>query len=385
MLALSGCLLWYSISTYRLSGQNRLGDFSARFFPEAQILNGHSRYLVIDLSGAAESYKKAIIEGPSFLDAWMGLARSRIASGRMDEARNILKIIAPSLASIGTWKLQELQLAFDLHDEPYFVQCYNYILSYLPHHAEEAVRLASQFWGGWEDIIPHVFFPNRPLFLSMLIDFRQVDAAVALFRVIEQEGPELQEKERLRFCDFLISNDRIREAETVWRLRKNPDSSLIDDGRFEAEPLNTAFGWRFRNDPDALVERTADSSNAGKPCLHVHFNGTGNVNSDLAYQIVPVRAGTSYIVLFVRRSSGLTTDRGVFLGVEGFRKDGLKVASEPALGDSPWKEERIEFTVPSGCEAVVLHVRRDESLKMDNKISGDYWLGSVVMVEQGKE
>jgi hypothetical protein len=86
-------------------------------------------------------------------------------------------------------------------------------------------------------------------------------------------------------------------------------------------------------------------------------------------------------LLFVRKGSNLTTDRGVLLTVSGY-KDEFKTSSEQVLGDSPWMKDKIEFSVPAGCEAIVLRVRRDESLKMDNKISGDYWLDSVELMEK---
>jgi hypothetical protein len=68
--------------------------------------------------------------------------------------------------------------------------------------------------------------------------------------------------------------------------------------------------------------------------------------------------------------------------VSGYKDEAFKLTSEQVLGDSPWKEEKIEFTAPVGCEAIVLRVHRKESLKMDNKISGDYWLDSVELIEK---
>ena len=101
----------------------------------------------------------------------------------------------------------------------------------------------------------------------------------------------------------------------------------------------------------------------------------------LVYQIVPVSPGAAYTLSYVRKSSNLSTDRGVFLTVSGYKNE-FKTTSEQVLGDSPWKEDKIEFIVPAGCEAIVLSARRDESLKMDNKISGDYWLDSVELREK---
>jgi hypothetical protein len=380
---LSAGLLWYAICTYRISGKNPagLGEFSGGFFPEAQVLNGHSRYLALDPAGAAESYKKAILAEPSLIDAWIGLSRVQIANENKQEARKTLGIIAPVIDSISTWKWQELLFAFDLHDELYFEKCYNFILSYLPHYINEASWLSARFWGGWEEVVPHVFSCNYPAFLIELMDSKQPDAALALVKTMEKEDTHWEEKDRLRFCDFLISSDRLEEAKSVWHLWRKNDIPLIHDGGFEAAPLNMAFGWRFQSSPDFIVERTTGSAFAGNSSLHVLFKGTGNINSELVYQIVPVNPGAAYTLRFVRKSSNLTTDRGVFLTVSGYKNE-FRTTSEQVLGDSPWKEDKIEFNVPAGCEAIVLRVRRDESLKMDNKISGDYWLDSVELMEK---
>ena len=40
------------------------------------------------------------------------------------------------------------------------------------------------------------------------------------------------------------------------------------------------------------------------------------------------------------------------------------------------------MSVPSGCEAIVLQVHRNESLMFDSKISGDYWLDGVELTER---
>jgi hypothetical protein len=378
LLMLSGCLLWYSISTYKLSGQSRLADFSARFFPEALILDGNSRYRALDSAGAEESYKQAILAGPSFVDAWIGLARAQLGNGQIDQTRETLNIISPALTSISAWKRSELLLAYDLHDESYFEQCFNYILSYLPHRVEEAGLLASQFWGGWPQVVPHVLSYNRPVLMGLLINGQQADTALDVFNIMQKEGANWEDRDLLRLCDFLISKDRFKEAKEVWRIFRKNDLSFIHDGGFEQAPLNMAFGWRVPTNTDFVVERTTDAPYSGKFCLHAHFKGTGNVDANLAYQVVPVDSGASYTLRFVRKSRNLTTDRGVYVMVYGFKFKGeFSVKSGQVLGDSPWKEEEIQFTVPSGCEAIVLQVLRDQSLKMDNKISGDYWLDSV--------
>jgi hypothetical protein len=123
---------------------------------------------------------------------------------------------------------------------------------------------------------------------------------------------------------------------------------------------------------DVTVERSLEAPYEGSYCMHLRFNGSQNVSFNHAYQIVPVEGGRSYSLSFAQRSRNLTTDQGVAVEVAGHGCSGLKQRSDPMLGSSPWKKEELLFSVPAGCEAVVLRIVRKESLKFDSKISGDY-------------
>ena len=382
LLVFAGLLAWYSVCSYELAMHSPMGAFSARFFPGQLILEGNARYHALDMAGAEKYYTEAIVSGPIYIDAWIDLAAALTVSGNSDEARRILRIISPSLASISTWKMQELDLADVLGEKDYFERCYNYILAYLPNRVQEASLLGSQFWGGWAKVAPHVSPSNRSRLLSVLMDNRQPEAAVDLFRLIEASGPKLEGKDELRVCDFFLSNNRMKEAKAAWRLWRKKDASdasILYDGGFKEPPLNTAFGWRIPQNPDAAVARESGDacsggSCSGGSCLHVHFKGSANLGCDFAAQIVPVEPGKTYRLEFWRKGEKLTTDQGVFVSVSGFQGPGPSVSGPSVAGDSPWKEETLQFVTPAGCEAVMVHVRRNESLMFDNKIEGDYWL-----------
>ena len=95
----------------------------------------------------------------------------------------------------------------------------------------------------------------------------------------------------------------------------------------------------------------------------------------------PVEPGKVYHLSFARKSQRLTTDQGVFLEVSGYQCEGLKVRSSPVVGTTSWLREELEVAVPGGCEAIQLQVRREESMMFDSKISGNYWLDGVEMIE----
>lgn len=305
------------------------------------------------------------------------MARTELAQGNADKASQVVSALENSVANISTWKWQEMLMAYDLRDQTYFKHCFNFVLERLSNRISDACYLASQLWGSYAAAMPHLTPANQSVYLDQLMKIKEVDAAVSLYDSMEEEAGTLDQDAKLRFCRFLIANDRLGEAKRIWKASLDEAIPNIHNGSFEKEPMNLAFGWHFNNCKEADVRRTSETAFQGTRSLQVHFRGTNNVNFTHVSQIVPVDPGASYTLRFAQKGRSLTTDQGVFLEVSGYQCKGLYAASSPLAGTSPWIEEQLSFQVPPDCEAALIRVRRKESLKFDNKISGDYWLDDV--------
>jgi hypothetical protein len=351
---------------------------SARLFPETWLWQGNEAYYMrLDPEAAAQSYREALRRQPVMIDAWIALAKAELTAGRAGEAEHILDGLAPLIAHVSTWKWQELLLAYDLGHTQHFAASYNFILSRLPHRISEACYVALQFWGSWPMILPHVAAENRTVFLQQLMAAKEVDVALTLWKDMAAD-PEAPESEvQLGFCQFLLDNKRLPAAKDVWKGWRGDGIRTIHDGSFELKPLNRAFGWRMGRLPQVVMERTSQFPFEKNYCIHVHFNGKQNVLLNHLSQIVPVEPGRNYVLKFARRSRNITTDQGIFLEAVGYGCQGLRVQSEPVTGTSSWMVEEVEVPVPAGCEAVLIQLRRKESLMFDSMISGDYWLDAV--------
>ncbi len=381
LLGLAGIFL---ISSFVSLGPDRnetgyhQADFSALDHPEAWLQEGNRKYYV-DLSADAASrlYRKAILANPLLIRAWLALAESEMVAGREKEGRQVLDTLSPFLDRVSTWKWQELLLAYEIRDEAYFKRCFNFVLHRLPHRVHEACYLAGNLWNGWEGTLAHVSAENREVFLKELIRAKEVEAALSLWpELVAQPGGPSQDLQ-LRFGEFLLSQKRLREAKDVWKGYLGGKECGIHDGGFEEQPLGQAFGWRVMRQNDVAVERSLEAPHEGSYSMHLRFNGARNVSFNSVYQIIPVEAGRGYNLSFARRSRNLTTDQGVAVEVSGYGCKGLNQRSAPVLGTSPWRKEELLFSTPAGCDAAVIRITRKESLKLDSKISGDYWLDSV--------
>jgi hypothetical protein len=313
------------------------------------------------------------------MDSWIELARAEPAEGGEETARRILAMLSTTLAQVSTWKMDELELGMELKDDPSIAACLTYILVHLPHHRQDATRMAAEFWGSWEEVVHHVGPEGWGPLLGELMQTRERQAALMLWEKM-QRGPSLpEESSRLRFCQFLLDLGDVRNAREVWCGSKSYGCRGPHDGGLELAPLEAAFGWRLGGNRDVIVERTTEAPFEGNWCLHLRFSGTRNLALGRVLQVIPVESGRTCRLRFARKSRNLSTDQGVFLEVAGYRCDGLRVQSPPLAGSSEWVREELELPVPEGCEAVTLSVRRNESLKLNNKISGDYWLDGVEM------
>jgi len=387
LISLAGALWWYGVSTNRLAARD-LRYFQDHFplsepFAEAWLLMGNFTYYAdLDPQGAAARYRQAIVRKPLLIDAWMNLAKVELAGGREDEARRILYAISPYIAHVSTWKWQELLLARDLREDELFAAALNFILKRLPHRRTEACFLAKGYWGDAQTTATRVSEENQAVLLLELMKAREEDAALMLWRSMEASSVLPDRTLRLDFCQFLLERGRLVEAKEAWNTWRSDGRGTVYDGGFEKELTNSGFGWRVERNPDVLVERTTGSALEGSYCLHLHFMGSRNIEFSHVYQIIPVEPCKRYHLKYANKSKAITTDRGVYLQVNGYRCEGLELKSEPVLRDTLWTREELMISVPCGCEAIALVVRRNESLMFDNKISGDYWLDAVELAEQ---
>ena len=329
LMSLAGALWWYSVSTNRLAARD-LGFLQDKFsllqpFADAWQLQGNLAYYVdLDPQAAAASYRQAISKKPLLIDAWLSLAKVELAGGREDEARRILYAISPYIAHVSTWKWQELLLARDLQEETLFAAAFNFILKRLPLRRTEACFLAKGFWGESQAIIPHLAEENQVVFLTELTKAREEGAALVLWGNMVAGRFPPDRSLRLDFCQFLLGRGKLAEAKEVWATWRDDGKQTVYDGGFETELTNSGFGWRAERSPDVLVERSTENPVEGSYGLHIRFMGTKNLEFNPVYQVVPVEPGKVYRLRFARKSKGLTTDRGVYVQVSGYRCEGLE-------------------------------------------------------------
>jgi hypothetical protein len=97
---------------------------------------------------------------------------------------------------------------------------------------------------------------------------------------------------------------------------------------------------------------------------------------------LPLRSGIDYELRFSWKADQLTTDQGVFVELRGMGCDVFRVQSPAILGSRDWTDEALSFRTPRNCRMARIGLRRNESLKFDNKIAGNVWFDAVTLIEK---
>ena len=348
-----------------------------------------------DLKTAEALFKKAISLEPLNSDSWLWLARMYQWTGRQQQAGLAIKSALARSAGAPdiTWDAGVLLLQMD-YTAAGVEQFRKYIL--LKPAEQQKVYDICITLGLPPDYMQANLVPaERPYLLQwlyFLMDAGQQEAAGRAWEALKSlgggagKGPS--EGDYLKYCDFLISKNNETDAIAVWNelfsranLVLKPGS--IWDGDFGLPVTGKGFGWRIGNAPGVRIFLDGDIKMRGQYSLSASFDGSSNPGINLASQIVPVEKGHKYEVSGYIKTSGITTDNGIFLNVQGYNCADLQASSQTMTGTSYWQKQSVDFTVPADCNAILFSVRRNESFKLDNKIRGDVWIDSIKMADQG--
>ena len=226
---------------------------------------------------------------------------------------------------------------------------------------------------------------NREAYLQYLISWKRADAALKVWEAIEADGgvtDELLEG----YVNFLVSKKDVRPAAALWRQYTGIDG--ITNAGFEKAITQQGFGWRTsdgKDDKRWRCRRVYGQSHTGTHALRIRFLGKENLSWAHLHQVVPVTPEQPYQLTYWWKSKGITTDQGPFVEIYSFDTNGLNQRGPMALGSRDWTRVVVTFSTPVNCHAVVVRLRRNESLRFDNKIQGVVWVDDFSLTLQKPE
>lgn len=193
------------------------------------------------------------------------------------------------------------------------------------------------------------------------------------------------------YVERLMRDGRFPEARARWIELTNRNGVVdarfergqnrIWNGDFETDFTQMVLGWRVRDAEGYAVSRSVGEGSDGSAALRIAFDGSQNVSSIGVEQRVIVEPGRTYRLSLRVRSQDLSTDQGVYFQVLDGPVRRQLVATEPMLGSMPWT--RYSSTFVANNPWINLVLRRNSSLRFDNRIDGVLWIDSVSLEAVG--
>jgi len=353
------------------------------FVRSSYLLDYHAKRLHLvegDLARAECLFVKALYYNPAYLPAWMGLAQLYNDQGKMDESRAILAYIDQIGAGVSRWRWDKALLAYQLGQMDMVARDISFVIEKIPGQSQQnALKMAFSLWEQPQDLLRNAGEQNvLPLF-QHAIQTKKIETALALWPRVEALGVEANRKLVLSFLDSLIFQGQVPEAAAIWKKYFNPNA-LLYDGRFQEEPLNTAFGWRTSKVKGSGWQREHEKGKDSSS-FHLYFSGTENLAFQHLSQIVPLTPARGYRLTASVKTKKLTTDQRPYIEIIGQACSMEPVKTEMMASDQDWTLVSLEFSPPGDCAAVVVQFRRNPSNHLDNLLAGDAWLRDLNLEE----
>lgn len=205
----------------------------------------------------------------------------------------------------------------------------------------------------------------------------------SLWRELLAASEPLSVEDGALYVRHLLSGPSPHQAQRAWieLTERNgladPDyrsgTNLVWNGDFERPLTGDGLGWRVRQADGFEAERAEDG---GSTVLRLVFDGTTNLAFEHLEQRVVAPSAGPYRLEARVRAEEISTDQGLALDVwdGGGRR---LLVTEVFTGTTPWQTVAGTLSVPADDPRVTLRLRRQRSLRIDNKLRGSFWIDDV--------
>ncbi len=345
----------------------------------------------IDIARAIDDYRHALSLNPRLGRAWVDLAGCYEQLLKFEESEGALEkaFAVHPYSPLIRWQAGNFFLRQG--NLPRMYECFKTASRYDRHKLGMAIELSWKIEPNREDILQKLIpddLSSNMSYLDFLVKRNELNLAGLVWQRLLKSSMKAEfdftPSAVFKYIDRLLVENRVREALTVWddtlrkartgltdTRRKEPDiENFIWNGSFEKKVLLGGFDWRYSNTEALQFQIDASNRMTGLKSLHIKFGGA-NLSSGFLSQIVPILQPGSYMLDFCLQTENLTTDRTPYLSIQGY-PNARDVSARSGLFPSTtaWRKVSVPFYVPEGCKAARVILRRDRSLKFDNKIEG---------------
>jgi tetratricopeptide (TPR) repeat protein len=375
-----------SVFRERKGGENSLLQSSD---PQLMTLSAQEKHLFEgDMPGAMSRLQRALTSNAYYVPAWLALAELNNDQGNKEQAYKILDYVSTLIRDLKRWRWEKTLIDYQLGRQTVLPAELRYIIQYIPGKSRnDALQLAFTLWDDPQQLLNNIGPENLMPLFENTVRKTMPEKALFFWHKIEEEEVPWEQKQLESFLEMLLRNGKIDEAGNIWRKYINPDS-LVYNGDFSKPCMQQAFGWHCGKD-QAFEKRFEETGgNIEGRSLHYRFKGWDNLIFKQLYQVVPLAGAKKFRFTAEVKTQKLTTDQRPFFQIYGYKckiQNNWTEMGEMVGPNQDWKLYQIDFEVPVDCAAVVIRLKRKESLQIDNKLSGQLWLKNINISDISKE
>jgi len=329
----------------------------------------------VNLPGAADLYQKALTHFVLHIPSWLGLVEVYNDMGHQEKARAALHFVQNFAATDEQAAWSRAMLAHDLDELEIMTDNLRLLAAGFPGKRRQVFALAEQHWPEADALLDRFDPVLHPDILEYFIVMRDPAKAATAWARVEGAGVA-DRKIVLRYVNFLLERENVREAGQIWRKYYGLGDSLLFNRELREPFLGSGFGWRI-----SRAEGVSWRQAAGGQGLEIRFAGSANPLFRLS-QLVPLAPGR-YLFSATMSSQDLTTDQRPRWLLTGYKCEGLRVTGDMVPPSGPAALVSLTFAVPEACRAVQITLQRSESHYFDNKIAGSVTVTGPDLVQIG--
>ena len=304
------------------------------------------------------AYTRATDMNPLEVSAWIDMGLEREVNQDLQPAEaTLLHAAAISREYVPRWTL--LNFYFRRNDAVHFWPWARRALDIAYGDVTPIFRMA---WALTADSgqVQREMLPDRPPVLAQYLVWltsagKLEDASRIFARLISQAGQE-QATALEYYCNTQLSLGNVVAAKAAWAgmvgrhlvpADDAPGDTLLTNGRFTHDILNTGFDWR-KVAIDGVVIRP------NFPGLRINLSGKQPETCELISQYVPLEAGRTYELVYEYQTSGFAPPSGISWRVLD-AKSGTELTKSPTnLAREKMGWESLTFITPRDLQGVRL-------------------------------
>lgn len=263
-----------------------------------------------------------------------------------------------------------------------------------PEHASDVVALYLRAYGDdqslWDELAKQRGSGAQVRYIELLTQQDRADQAAKYWNQLVSSKSALPLEETKLYLETLLNLSRYSDAAQVWRdlqhrgLVQHDPANLVFNGSFEQQPALPGFDWQV--EPLPYVHAARAASDDGRKALEVEYTVPDNSESTAATELVPLAPNQTYTLSAYARSEELTSDSGPRLRITDPKcPTCLDVTTQTTTGTTSWHPVIVTFAAPPTTTVVRLSIWRQRSRSFPTKITGRFWLRSVLLRPSSSE